>query len=48
LRSRDERRAIRIYARELIDYQKKDIRPPASHRATRPSSSTTKSTSKPK
>ncbi len=38
LRSQAERRAIRQYARELIEYRNKEIRPPPSHRATRPTS----------
>ncbi|CAF0879674.1 unnamed protein product [Rotaria sordida] len=42
LKSRDERRAIRFYARELIDYQKKGIKPPQSHCAVRPTTSATK------
>ncbi len=36
LRSHDERRAIRQYARELIEYRNKGISPPRSHRANRP------------
>ncbi|UJR27245.1 hypothetical protein I4U23_008540 [Adineta vaga] len=36
LRSQDERRAIRRYARELIDYRNKQITPPSSHHAERP------------
>jgi len=40
LRSQAERRAIRQYARELIEYRNKDIRPPSSHRAIRPTSAT--------
>jgi len=38
LRSQDERRAIRQYARELIEYRNKEMRPPSSHRAIRPTS----------
>jgi len=38
LRSHDERRAIRQYARELIEYRNKGISPPKSHRANRPAS----------
>jgi len=40
LRSQDERRAIRKYATELIEYRKKEIRPPSSHRAIRPTLTT--------
>ncbi len=36
LRNQEERRAIRRYARELIDYRNKGIQPPKSHRAERP------------
>ncbi|CAF2850815.1 unnamed protein product [Rotaria sp. Silwood2] len=46
LRSRDERHAIRQYARDLLDYQKKGIIPPQPHRAIRPSSSISTSTTK--
>jgi hypothetical protein len=44
LRSQEERRAIRRYARELIDYRNKGILPPTSYRADRPTatSATTK------
>jgi hypothetical protein len=38
LRSHDERRAIRQYARELIEYRNKGLHPPKSHRANRPPS----------
>jgi len=37
LHNQDERRAIRQYARELIEYRNKEIRPPSSRRAIRPS-----------
>ena len=37
LRSKDERRAIRQYATELIEYRNKEMNPPPSHRAIRPS-----------
>ncbi len=43
LRSQDERRAIRQYARELVEYRNKGISPPKSHRAIRPSSTSAKS-----
>ncbi|CAF1269992.1 unnamed protein product [Rotaria magnacalcarata] len=36
LRSQEERRAIRRYAKELLEYRNKGIRPPKSHRAERP------------
>ncbi|CAF1589502.1 unnamed protein product, partial [Adineta steineri] len=36
LRSPDERRAIRQYARELVEYRNKEMTPPKSHRAHRP------------
>lgn len=38
LRSPAERRAIRRYARELIEYRNKELEPPRSHHAVRPSS----------
>jgi hypothetical protein len=41
LRSKKERRAIRLYANELIDYRNKGISPPKSYRASRPSASPT-------
>ena len=40
LRSQEERRAIRQYARDLIEYRNKEITPPKSHRAIRPVSVT--------
>ncbi|CAF3675036.1 unnamed protein product [Rotaria socialis] len=36
LRSREERRTIRRYAKELLEYRNKGIRPPKSHHAERP------------
>ncbi|CAF1522818.1 unnamed protein product [Adineta steineri] len=36
LRSPDERRAIRQYARELVEYRNKGMTPPKSHKAHRP------------
>ena len=41
LRSQAERRAIRQYARELLEYRNKGITPPKTHRAIRPTSTTT-------
>ncbi len=42
LRSREERRAIRQYARELLEYRNKETPPPKSHGAVRPASNTPK------
>jgi len=41
LRNQKERRAIRQYATELIEYRNKGITPPKSHRAIRPQSAPT-------
>ncbi|CAF1366163.1 unnamed protein product [Adineta steineri] len=38
LRSPDERRAIRQYARELVEYRNKGMTPPKTHKAHRPQS----------
>jgi len=44
LRNQDERRAIRRYANELIEYRDKGLSPPKSHRAIRPSPTTATAT----
>ncbi len=44
LRSQAERRAIRQYARELLEYRNKGITPPKTHRAIRPTSTSTTTT----
>jgi len=46
LRSQDERRAIREYARDLIKYRNDEITPPKSHRAIRPPLSATATATK--
>jgi hypothetical protein len=44
LRVPEERRAIRRYARELIEYRNKEISPPKSHRAERPTATSATTT----
>jgi hypothetical protein len=39
--SKEERRAIRRYAKELIEYRNKEMQPPKSHRAERPAATST-------
>jgi hypothetical protein len=42
LYGKPERRAIRQYARELLEYRNKGMTPPKAHRANRPSTTTAK------
>ncbi len=44
LRNQEERRAIRQYANELIEYRDKGLSPPKPHRAVRPSPTTATAT----